>query len=94
VNRQTFWPESETHLMPTEPVEDGTINSPPRWPWARDAAVRVLSAGERLPFVTRVVVDASRPFEVVCAIPKVSNDFEADVARVRALVDAVVRGTL
>lgn len=86
--RRTFWPESTTHVTPKEVVDDGnggTCAMPLRWPWAREAAFRVLRAQE-LDFVVRVELDASKPFEVVCVVPKVSDDFGADVQRVHDLL--------
>lgn len=95
MSRMVFWPDAEMHFRPTEKVSDGEggmRSEPLHWPSACVAARRALEALPRLPFVTRVVLDTREPFEVVCAIPKASDHFDADVVRVEALLQDVLRG--
>lgn len=93
MTRLQFWPDTTTHLRPTEVVddgEDGTRAVPLRWPWAVSTALCLFAAQRRLPFIRRVELDALKPLEIVCCVPKRSEDLAADVAAVHAEVAKVL----
>ncbi len=95
MSRMVFWPDAKMHFRPTETVPDGAggmRSEPLQWPSACVAARRALEALPRLPFVTRIELDAHEPFEVVCAIPRTSDSFDEDVMRVSTRIADVLRG--
>ena len=85
-----FWPSKIT-VHPRRPR-----NAAPQY--ARggdetcDGAVRLLSHKGARNIVSRVVVDAGRPCEIQCGVPRLSDDHIADCERTEAFITAVFWG--